>query len=178
MSHIPGWTKEEVNLSPLSDTAGMRLRGERDLAMENVRKRASLGYCYELLPSLSSQQTSPLQSFPLYGQQSLSRFLWTCCLIHCPFPPVNTQLTEWGYIAWALHTDTLEAPVFFKQGLFALLCLHGRHWRDSGIEMSDQADCVFYWKYKDTFSHIPQPSFLHTFSFFLISARGVGSLYC
>lgn len=71
MSHIPGWTKEEVGLSPLSDTAGMRLRGKRND-----------------WPCASDQ--------PLSILISLSWFLRTRCVICCPLTPINTQKTEWG----------------------------------------------------------------------------------
>lgn len=126
MSHIPGWTKEEVGLSPLGDTAGMRLRGKGNRKME---KCTSLGRIFELLPPLSclTDLTSPVLP---------SRFLWTCCLIRCPFTPVNTLPTEWGYRASMsfahTHRHGLTGAITAYKFLTSSASSCGRHSRDPG----------------------------------------------
>lgn len=84
MSHIPGWTKEEVGLCPLSDTAGMSMCMGRGTGRQNTMQSMAV-----------STFTSPVRSsFLLCTCIDLS-FDWTCRLIGCPIGPNHNQPTEW-----------------------------------------------------------------------------------
>lgn len=68
---------------------------------------------FELLPPRLFLRDRLFQSLP---HPSLCRFLWTCCLIHCPFIPVSAapgrqnEVTEpaWGS---RIHTGWLRDPM-------------------------------------------------------------------
>lgn len=82
---------------------------------KNRGKRVSLGRFLNFCLPVYSYVTD-YSSRCLYPHPSLCRFLWTCCLIHCPFIPVSAapgrqnEVTEpaWGS---RIHTGWLRDPM-------------------------------------------------------------------
>lgn len=121
MSHIPGWTKEEVGLAFLLVTQqGWVCVGRGTGWWKTIESIFffSPGRCYELIPpAYPFGQTSRLMSFPfppICINVYLSQSLWTRCLIRCLFTPINSQPTEWGYIAGVSIAHTNMDPWRFK----------------------------------------------------------------